>query len=90
MGHVTNTPATIVVVDEQATFLGLAEQALLEAGHRVLVTSEPQEVLELAILYLSALRMPFSLDAMVEEVTRMLATASRESRPGRLRAARLD
>lgn len=114
------THATIVVVDEQAAFLDLVEQALVEAGHRVLVTTEPLEVLELAIrieidalvageltdptlvrklqraqsglpvLFLSALQMPFSLDTLVEEVARMLATGSTDSRPGRLRAALRD
>ncbi|HSX23143.1 MAG TPA: hypothetical protein VLE97_10260 [Gaiellaceae bacterium] len=118
MDSVVDKPATIVVVDEQAAFLDLAEQALLGAGHRVLVTTAPAEVLEIAIrveidalvadgtflertdpalvrklqlaqsglriLYLSSLRMPFSLDAMVEGVTRLLAT---DSPPGRLRAA---
>ena len=120
----TDTPGTIVVIDERAAFLDLVEQALLKAGYSVLVTTEPQEVLELAmrieidalvadgtflertaptlvrklelaqhglpILYLTSLRMPFSLDALVEEVTRMLAHGSRESRPGRLRAAPPD
>ena len=110
--------ATIVVVDDQAAFLDLAEQALVAAGHRVLVSTEPHEVLELAIriridavvagrpflehsdpalmrklelaqrglpiLLLNSLRAPLSLDSLVEEVTRLLAT---ESPPGRLRAA---
>lgn len=42
-------PATVVVVDSQAAFLDLVEQALAEAGHRVLVTTEPHEVLEIAL-----------------------------------------
>src|SRR5712691_9783698 len=118
MGHMAGIHATVVVIDEQAAFLDLAEQALLEAGHRVLVTTEPHEVLALAmrleidalvagertdqslvrklqltqsglpVLYLSALQMPFSLDTLVAEVTRMLTTSSMDGRPDRLRAAR--
>jgi DNA-binding NtrC family response regulator len=44
----TTTPATIVVFDENTALLDLAEQALLVAGHRVLVTTNPQEALDLA------------------------------------------
>lgn len=111
-------PATIVVVDEQAALLDLVEQALVGAGHRVLVTTEPHELLELAIrvhidavvadgsllertdptlarklelaqhglriIPFSSLRAPFSLDALVAEVERVLAT---DSPPDRLRAA---
>jgi len=110
---------TIVVVDEQAAFLDLAEQALVAAGHRVLVTTEPHELLELAIrvkidvvvadgtflertdptlarklelaqhglrvLYLSTLRAPFSLDALVAAVSRLLSTGSP---PDRVQAGR--
>ncbi|HLY95397.1 MAG TPA: hypothetical protein VKP14_11185 [Gaiellaceae bacterium] len=113
------SPATVVVVvDEQTAFLDLAEQALGRAGNLVLVTTEPQEVLELAIrihidvvvadgsfldrtdprlrrklelaqhglrvLYLSSLRAPFSLESLVAEVDRLVAT---DSPPDRLRAA---
>ena len=111
-------PATIVVVDEQAALLDLVEQALLGAGHRVLVTTEPNELLELAIrvridaviadgplleradptlprklelaqhglriIPFTSLRAPFALDALVDEVERVLAT---DSPPDRLRAA---
>jgi DNA-binding NtrC family response regulator len=40
--------ATIVVVDGHAGVLELMDQALRDAGHHVLVTSEAREVLELA------------------------------------------
>jgi DNA-binding NtrC family response regulator len=40
--------ATIVVVDGHAAVLELMDQALRNAGHHVLVTSEAREVLELA------------------------------------------
>jgi DNA-binding response OmpR family regulator len=39
-------PATIVVVEEKAAVQELVEQALREAGHRVLVTNDPLEALE--------------------------------------------
>ena len=110
--------ATIVVVDEQAALLDLVEQALVAAGHRVLVTTEPHELLELAIrvhidaviadgplleradptlprklelaqhglriVNFGSLRAPFSLDTLVAEVERVLAT---DSPPDRLPAA---
>jgi DNA-binding NtrC family response regulator len=40
--------ATVVVLHSQAGVLELSEQALREAGHHVLVTREPAELLELA------------------------------------------
>ncbi|HET8895174.1 MAG TPA: hypothetical protein VFM96_13855 [Gaiellaceae bacterium] len=115
---ITGQPATIVVVDEQAALLDLVEQALVGEGHRVLVTTDPHELLELAIrlhidaviadgplleradptlarklelaqhglriIPFSSFRAPFSLDALVDEVERVLAT---DSPPDRLRAA---
>jgi DNA-binding NtrC family response regulator len=46
--HDVPMAATIVLVDKNGAFLDLAEQTLLAAGHRVLVTSNPEEALELA------------------------------------------
>jgi two-component system phosphate regulon response regulator PhoB len=42
------TPATIVVLEENPAAQELIEQALRESGHRVLVTKNPIEALELA------------------------------------------
>jgi len=41
-------PATIVVLEENPAAQELIEQALRESGHRVLVTNNPMEALELA------------------------------------------
>jgi hypothetical protein len=38
-------PATVVVIDENPAVLELSEQALRDAGHRVLVTTDPCEAL---------------------------------------------
>jgi DNA-binding NtrC family response regulator len=43
-----STRATVAVVQESPAVLELVEQALRDAGHRVLVTPDPLELLELA------------------------------------------
>jgi len=44
----SRSPATIVVLEENAAARELIERTLREAGNRVLVTNDPYEALELA------------------------------------------